>query len=90
MGSQLVRHFVGAGLPSPHVLAEAPAGDACSPVIPWLLEALRALRPGIEELGLPMPDEFEIGALGTRLVEEARAVHAQLVMPLQVCAWAAA
>lgn len=85
---RLVEHFQDAGLSCPNLFAELPIGGGkYSPIYGWLAETLRSLLPGLQERGSISENEISIDTLEERMRSGAIALHSQIDVAPQVCAW---
>jgi SAM-dependent methyltransferase len=86
---RLVEHFLNAGLPQPKLFGEVPVGGGVdSDMFAWITETLASVTPFLFEKGLATEEELSIDTLEGRLRAEALAMHSQVELPMQVCAWA--
>lgn len=89
MGHRLHRTLIEAGLTSPVMEANAPVDGAPGMTShAYFVETLRSLVPLAEKLGVVTAEEVEIDTLADRLLEEAEASEAVLIMPQAVSAYA--
>jgi ubiquinone/menaquinone biosynthesis C-methylase UbiE len=89
LGLQLTGLFLEAGLPRPTVKVEVPVGgEPGSFIYRWITETLLSILPRAEQFGLAKATDLDVDSLVARMEADARAHHAQIVGPVQFCAWA--
>ena len=82
MGPRLFASFRAAGLPDPRLRVDAPAGGgAAAPVFGWA-NALAALVPVLEEMGIATADEVGVETLTERLEAEIDSVDGTVLGPM--------
>jgi SAM-dependent methyltransferase len=88
-GLQLHRTFTRAGLPKPLLSLWAGIGGGEGfPGYEMAAELVRSLLPAIEQFGIAFPTEIDVDTLASRLMSEAVAADAVVVMPAIIGAWA--
>jgi ubiquinone/menaquinone biosynthesis C-methylase UbiE len=88
MGPRLFSTFLGAGLPSPQMIAASRVeGGPDTIAYDYLAETLRSLLPLMERLGITTSDELEVDTLAERLRNEAVSNSACMMLPPLVGAW---
>ncbi len=88
-GLQLHRTFTRAGLPKPLLdLWAGVGGGEGFPGYEMAAELVRSLMPAIERFGIALPTEIDVDTLASRLMSEAVAADAVVVMPAIIGAWA--
>lgn len=89
LGLQLTGLFLEAGLPRPTIKVEVPVGgEPGSFIYRWITETLLSILSRVEQFGLAKATDLEVDSLVTRMEADARTRHAQVVGPVQFCAWA--
>jgi len=89
MGTKLLKAYVDAGLPPPHLLAEAPVGGGADwPGYDYLAATLRSLLPALTRLTGLNPEEVQIDTLAERLREDVVGRNAVQMLPIIFGAWA--
>jgi SAM-dependent methyltransferase len=88
IGLKLRHFFREAGLPAPHMLAEARVeGGPDSSLYAFVEQMTRNLLPVMEKTGVATAEEVSIETLAARLRDEAVAQDAVLVLPPLIGAW---
>lgn len=89
MGPRLHTTFRQAGLPGPQMkLGAGIGGGADGPVQGYIVDVVASLLPMMERYGVAAASEVDVGTLGTRLREEAKACDGVMILPSIVGAWA--
>lgn len=85
----MVSAFVSAGLGVPDMFCEiAVVGGSNTGSPEWLINTLRSMSDGAEQTRLADGREIQLDATMVELGRAIDAVHAQVMGPYQVCAWA--
>lgn len=88
--ARMVEHFHNAGVRrSPTLFCEIPTGAGPdSPIYGWFAHTVRTLMPQIEKIGAATAEQIDIETMEDRIRSVALDSHAQIMAPLQYCAWA--
>jgi 2-polyprenyl-3-methyl-5-hydroxy-6-metoxy-1,4-benzoquinol methylase len=85
---KMVPTFVAAGLGAPDMFCEvAGIGSANERLPKWLINTLRSVANGAEQIRLEDGREIHFDAVTVELEKAIEEVHAQIHGPYQVCAW---
>ena len=87
-GDQLPAVFRRAGLPHPQAVTISIAGDADSPVLSYLVQAIRSLAPLIVARGTATHEQVARDGYLEELIERARQLEAMLHIQELLAAWA--
>jgi ubiquinone/menaquinone biosynthesis C-methylase UbiE len=89
MGPKLFAAFIAAGLTSPAVRIDTPAGGGPTwPGYEYIAATLRSLLPLMSSLGLARPEDVDIDTLADRLRDEITAHHSVLPLASVYGVWA--
>jgi ubiquinone/menaquinone biosynthesis C-methylase UbiE len=88
-GDRLIEHYSRAGLATPTLTCECPAGGGDdSPLFAWIAETLKSFLPQIVKMRIVPEDTIAIETIEARLRAAAVESRSQVVGPAQFCAWA--
>jgi ubiquinone/menaquinone biosynthesis C-methylase UbiE len=88
-GDRLIEHYSRAGLATPTLSCECPAGGGDdSPLFAWIAETLKSFLPQIIKMRIVPEDTIAVETFEARLRAAAVEARSQVVGPPQFCAWA--
>src|SRR6478609_5713110 len=87
-GGCLIKLFVDAGMPAPHLFAETIVeGGEDSMLVPWFTATMRGVLPRLIASGVVSEDEIAIEELTEQLRQAVVESRSQIEFAPQMCAW---